>query len=293
MAEATGNTELFAAFRASIAKKRRGFLAPEYNIQLRRGGREPAVRGGHQGRGAQLFMELMTGSQSAAQRYSFFAERAAEQDPRRPDKDTPIVDIRTCGVLGAGTMGGGIAMNFANVGIPVTIVERDQAALDRGLGVVRKNYERSASRGSIPAEAVEQRMALITGSTDKADFATCDIVIEAVFEDMELKKSIFRELDEICKPGAILATNTSALDVNEIAAVTSRPESVIGMHFFSPANVMKLLEVRPRREVVATRSSRRRWRSASRSARSPCWSACATASSATACCSCAAPRPSG
>ncbi len=145
-------------------------------------------------------------------------------------------------MLGAGTMGGGIAMNFANVGIPVTIVERNQEALDKGLAVVRKNYERSASRGSIPAEAVEQRMALITGSTDKADFADCDIVIEAVFEDMELKQSIFKELDEICKPGALLASNTSALDVNKIAAVTSRPESVIGMHFFSPANVMKLLE---------------------------------------------------
>ena len=145
-------------------------------------------------------------------------------------------------MLGAGTMGGGIAMNFANVGIPVTIVERNQEALDKGLAVVRKNYERSASRGSIPAEAVEQRMALITGSTDKADFADCDIVIEAVFEDMELKQSIFTELDAICKPGALLASNTSALDVNKIAAVTSRPESVIGMHFFSPANVMKLLE---------------------------------------------------
>ena len=183
-------------------------------------------------------MELMTGPQSAAQRYYFFAERAANKIPDIA-KDTPLVDVQKCGVLGAGTMGGGIAMNFANVGIPVTIVERDQAALDRGLGVVRKNYERS--RSTTP-EQVEQRMALITGSTDKADFADCDIVIEAVFEDMELKKSIFRELDEICKPGAIMASNTSALDVNEIASVTTRPESVIGMHFFSPANVMKLLE---------------------------------------------------
>ncbi len=136
-------------------------------------------------------------------------------------------------------MGGGIAMNFVNVGIPVTIVERDAAALDMGLSVVRKNYERSRST---TAEQVEQRMALITGSIDKSDFADCDMVIEAVFEDMALKQSIFRELDEICKPGALLASNTSALDVNEIAAVTSRPESVIGMHFFSPANVMKLLE---------------------------------------------------
>jgi 3-hydroxyacyl-CoA dehydrogenase len=240
VAEATGNTELFAAFRASIAKKSRGFLAPEYIIQCVEAAANLPFEEGIKVEG-RLFMELVTGSQSAAQRYSFFAERAANKIPDI-DKDTPIIDIQTCGVLGAGTMGGGIAMNFANVGIPVTIVERDQASLDRGLGVVRKNYERSAARGSIPPEAVEERMALITGSTDKADFATCDIVIEAVFEDMELKKTIFRELDEICKPGAILATNTSALDVNEIAAVTSRPESVIGMHFFSPANVMKLLE---------------------------------------------------
>jgi len=180
----------------------------------------------------------MTGPQSAAQRYYFFAERAANKVPGI-DKTTPLVDIQKCGVLGAGTMGGGIAMNFANVGIPVTIVERDQDALDRGLAVIRKNYERS--RTSTP-ELVDQRMAMITGSTDKADFGDCDIVIEAVFEDMELKKTIFRELDTICKPGAIMASNTSALDVNEIASVTSRPESVIGMHFFSPANVMKLLE---------------------------------------------------
>jgi 3-hydroxyacyl-CoA dehydrogenase len=240
VAEARGNTELFAAFRASIAKKARGFLAPEYIIQCVEAAANLPFEEGMKVEG-RLFMELVTGSQSAAQRYAFFAERAANKIPDI-DKDTPIIDIRTCGVLGAGTMGGGIAMNFANVGIPVTIVERDQASLDRGLGVVRRNYERSAARGSIPPEAVEERMALITGSTDKADFATCDIVIEAVFEDMELKKSIFRELDGICKPGAILATNTSALDVNEIAAVTSRPESVIGMHFFSPANVMKLLE---------------------------------------------------
>jgi 3-hydroxyacyl-CoA dehydrogenase len=239
--EARGNTELFAKFRASIARKTRGFLAPEYNIQcIEAAANLPFDEGMAVER--KLFTELMTGPQSAAQRYAFFAERAANKVPDLPS-DTPVVEVARCGVLGAGTMGGGIAMNFANVGIPVTIVERDQAALDRGLGVVRKNYERSAANGSIPAAAVEQRMALITGSTDKADFADCDLVIEAVFEDMALKKSIFAELDQICKPGAIMASNTSALDVNEIAAVTSRPESVIGMHFFSPANVMKLLEV--------------------------------------------------
>jgi 3-hydroxyacyl-CoA dehydrogenase len=239
--EARGNTELFATFRASIARKTRGFLAPEYNIQcIEAAANLPFDEGLEVGR--RLFDELMTGPQSAAQRYAFFAQRAANKIPDIAP-DTPIVDVARCGVLGAGTMGGGIAMNFANVGIPVTIVERDQASLDRGLAVVRKNYERSAANGSIPASAVDERMALITGSTDKQDFADCDLVIEAVFEDMELKKSIFAELDQICRPGAIMASNTSALDVNEIAAVTSRPESVIGMHFFSPANVMKLLEV--------------------------------------------------
>ena len=240
VAAAKGDTELFTNFRRSVAKKARGFLAPEYNIQCIEAAANLPFDEGLKVE-QKLFIELVTGQQSAAQRYAFFAERAANKIPDIA-KDTPILDIQTCGVLGAGTMGGGIAMNFANVGIPVTIVERNQEALDKGLAVVRKNYERSASRGSIPAEAVEQRMALITGSTDKADFADCDIVIEAVFEDMELKQSIFKELDGICKPGALLASNTSALDVNKIAAVTSRPESVIGMHFFSPANVMKLLE---------------------------------------------------
>ncbi|MEZ5235489.1 MAG: 3-hydroxyacyl-CoA dehydrogenase NAD-binding domain-containing protein [Acidimicrobiales bacterium] len=151
--------------------------------------------------------------------------------------------MATVGVLGGGTMGGGIAMNFANVGIPVTIVERDPESLERGLGVIRKNYERSAARGSISSDDVGRRMALISGSVDKGDFHDCDLLIEAVFEDLELKKSVFAEFDAIAKPGAILASNTSALDVNAIAAATSRPESVIGTHFFSPANVMKLLEV--------------------------------------------------
>ena len=237
VAEAKGNEQLFADFRAGIARKTRGFLAPEYNVRCIEAAANLPFDEGLKVEG-KLFMELMTGPQSAAQRYAFFAERAANKIPDI-DKDTPLIDVRKVGVLGAGTMGGGIAMNFANVGIPVTIVERDQESLDRGLGVVRKNYERS--RSTTP-EQVEARMALITGSTSKADFADCDMVIEAVFEDMELKKSIFKELDEICKPGALLASNTSALDVNEIAAVTSRPESVIGMHFFSPANVMSLLE---------------------------------------------------
>ncbi len=232
--------QVFADFRTKIARKTRGFLAPEYNIQCIEAAASLPFDEGLKVE-SRLFRELMTGPQSAAQRYYFFAERAANKIPDIA-KETPTIEVNKAGVLGAGTMGGGIAMNFANVGIPVTIVEVSGEALERGLSVVRKNYERSASRGSIPAEAVEERMALITGSTDKNDFADCDIVIEAVFEDMELKKTIFAELDQICKPGAIMASNTSALDVNEIASATSRPEWVIGMHFFSPANVMKLLE---------------------------------------------------
>jgi 3-hydroxyacyl-CoA dehydrogenase len=151
--------------------------------------------------------------------------------------------VRQVGVIGAGTMGGGISMNFANVGIPVTLVEREQAALDRGLKVIRGNYERSMHRGKLTAEQVEQRMALLTGSLSFDDFADADLIIEAIFENMALKKEIFAKLDKVAKPGAILASNTSYLDVNEIASATARPQDVLGMHFFSPANVMKLLEV--------------------------------------------------
>jgi 3-hydroxyacyl-CoA dehydrogenase len=169
---------------------------------------------------------------------------------------TPVKPIRKVGVIGAGTMGGGISMNFANVGVPVKIVEVQQAALDRGLGVIRKNYQASADKGRFPQEEVGVRMGLLEGSLNRADLADCDLVIEAVFEDMGVKKEIFADLDRICKPGAILATNTSALDINEIASVVKRPQDVIGLHFFSPANVMKLLEiVRAKHtsdEVVAT-----------------------------------------
>ena len=157
--------------------------------------------------------------------------------------NTPIKPIKKVGVIGAGTMGGGISMNFANVGIEVTIVEVQQAALDRGLGVIRKNYQNSADKGRFPQEEVGVRMGLLKGSLNRADLADCDLVIEAVFEDMGVKREIFADLDKICKPGAILATNTSALDINEIASVVKRPQDVIGLHFFSPANVMKLLEI--------------------------------------------------
>ena len=170
------------------------------------------------------------------------AGREAWLVPDVPE-NTPRRTIRKVGVIGAGTMGGGISMNFASAGIDVTILEMKQEALDRGFGVVRKNYQRSADRGRFPQEEVEERMARLTGTLSMDDFADCDLVIEAVFEDMDLKKKIFTDLDRIMKPGAILATNTSALNIDEIASVTKRSEDVIGLHFFSPANVMKLLEI--------------------------------------------------
>jgi 3-hydroxyacyl-CoA dehydrogenase len=252
---AKGHPEIFADFRKANARKFRGFLAPENNIKAV----EAAVNSAtfEEGLKAErkLFGELMSGPQSAAQRYYFFAERQANKIPDVPD-DTPTRPIKSVGIIGAGTMGGGIAMNFANAGIPVIIVEQQQEPLDRGLGVIHKNYERTASRGGITAEQVEQRTGLITGSLDMGDFKDVDLVIEAVFERMDVKKDIFEKLDTICKPGAILATNTSGLNIDEIASVTKRPQDVIGLHFFSPANVMKLLEIvradHTAKDVIAT-----------------------------------------
>ena len=239
---ARGKPEIFADFRKANARKFRGFKAPESNIQCIEAAVNLPFEEGIKVE-AKLFAELMRGSQSAAQRYSFFAERQAQKIPDVPD-DTPLIPIKKVGIIGAGTMGGGIAMNFANVGIPVVIVEQQQEPLDRGLGIIRKNYERTASRGGITAAQVEERCALITGSLSMPDsFADVDLVIEAVFERMDVKKDIFTKLDAICKPGAILATNTSGLNIDEIASVTKRPQAVIGLHFFSPANVMKLLEI--------------------------------------------------
>jgi len=254
---ARADPELFARFRAAIAAKTRGYLAPEYNIRcIEAAVNQPFDEG--MKTESKLFMELMSGPQSAAQQYFFFAERQAGKIPGI-DRDTAEIPISRVGVVGSGTMGGGIAMNMVNVGIPVTIVEVRQEALDRGLGVIRRNYENSARKGRISAADVEQRMGLVRGSLDLADLADCDLVIEAVFENMAVKKELFGRLDVIAKPGAILASNTSALDLNEIAAVTGRPESVIGLHFFSPANVMKLLEVvrgdRTSKEVIKTSMS--------------------------------------
>ena len=170
--------------------------------------------------------------------------------------DLPLRTIARVGIIGAGTMGGGISMNFASVGLPVTIVETKQEALDRGLATIRKNYQRSADRGRFPQEEVDICMGCYAPALDLGALADCDLIIEAVFEDMDIKKSVFKQLDQIAKPGAILATNTSALDIDEIASITSRPQDVIGLHFFSPANVMRLLEIvraeKTADDVVAT-----------------------------------------
>ncbi|HYE91884.1 MAG TPA: 3-hydroxyacyl-CoA dehydrogenase NAD-binding domain-containing protein, partial [Terriglobales bacterium] len=241
IAEAKAKPEIFAEFRKSVARQTRGFRAPENCIKAVEAAVSSATFDEGIKRERELFQELLTSPESKAQRYFFFAEREAAKIPDVP-ANTPDKKVEKAAVIGAGTMGGGIAMNFANVGIPVTVVEMNQENLDRGLGIVRKNYEATASRGRLTAADVEKRMALIKGTTDWNAVKDADIIIEAVFEEMPIKKEVFAKLDAIAKPDAILATNTSTLDVNEIASATKRPESVIGTHFFSPANVMRLLE---------------------------------------------------
>jgi 3-hydroxyacyl-CoA dehydrogenase len=194
------------------------------------------------------FIHLTQTVESKALRHAFFAERAAGKIPDVP-ADTATREIKTAAVVGAGTMGGGIAMNFANAGIPVTILETKQEALDKGLATIRKNYENTVRKGKLSPEKAEQRIALVKGTLDYQDIAQADIVIEAVFEDMGVKEAVFRKLDEVMRPGAILASNTSTLDLDKIAAFTSRPHDVVGLHFFSPANVMKLLEIVRGRET--------------------------------------------
>ncbi|MDZ4379823.1 MAG: 3-hydroxyacyl-CoA dehydrogenase NAD-binding domain-containing protein [Parvibaculum sp.] len=251
---ARGKPEIFENVRKANARKFRGFLAPEYNIQCIEAAVNLPFEDGIKVE-QKLFRELVTGTQSAAQRHVFFAERQVWKLPDVP-ADTPIIPVNKVGIIGAGTMGGGIAMNFLNVGLPVTIVETKQEALDRGLGVIRKNYENSAKKGRFPMEEVEKRMGLLTGSLDMEALADCDLVIEAVFENMDVKKDVFGKLDTIVKQGSILATNTSALNIDEIATAVKRPEAVIGLHFFSPANVMRLLEVvradKTSKSVIAT-----------------------------------------
>jgi 3-hydroxyacyl-CoA dehydrogenase len=239
--EARHNPGIFDEFRKANAKKFRGFDAPEYNVRaIEAAVAKPYSEGVQDER--RLFMELMSGTQARAQQYFFFAERKASKIDGLPD-DTKPRDIRRVGVIGAGTMGGGISMNFLSAGIPVTIVEMAQDALDRGAGTIRKNYEATASKGKMTADQVEGAMALLNPTLDFEALSECDLIIEAVFENMDVKKEVFGRLDKIAKPGAILATNTSYLNVDEIAASTSRPQDVVGLHFFSPANIMKLLEV--------------------------------------------------
>ena len=203
----------------------------------------------------ELFMALMFTPECKALRHAFTAERATSKIPDVP-ADTPLRNIAKVGVIGAGTMGGGITMNFLNAGIPVVMLEMTQPALDKGLGVIRKNYEAQVTKGKLSLDKLEQRLALLSTTLNYADLKNADLVIEAVFEEMGVKETVFRTLDEVMKPGAILASNTSTLDLNRIAAVTKRPQDVIGLHFFSPANVMKLLEVvrgaKTGKDVLAT-----------------------------------------
>jgi 3-hydroxyacyl-CoA dehydrogenase len=231
----------FDKLRESIARSSRGFYAPERCIQAVEAACTLSYDEGMK-KEAELFEACGNTPQARAQQHIFFAERAAGKIPG-VDKSTRPRKIGKVAFIGAGTMGGGIAMNFANAGIPATLLEVKQEALDRGMGLIRKNYEISARKGKLTESQVEQRMSLLHGSLDYGDVADADLVIEAVFENMDIKKQVFRKLDQVCKPGAILATNTSTLDVDEIAAVTSRAQDVIGLHFFSPANVMRLLEI--------------------------------------------------
>jgi len=236
-----GPEAFFAQAREHVARTYRGYPAPMKNLEcVEAAVKKPFDEGMKVER--TLFAELMESTESKSLRHAFFAERAASKIPDVPE-DTPTRTIKSAAVIGAGTMGGGITMNFLNAGIPVTLLEMKQDALDRGVATIRRNYENTAKKGRMTAEQVEQRMALVKPTLSYADIAQADIVIEAVFEDMDVKKTVFETLDGTMKPGAILASNTSTLDVDRIASFTKRPQDVIGTHFFSPANVMRLLEI--------------------------------------------------
>ncbi len=245
---------IFAQYRARLLKRARGQTAPACIVDaVEAAATLPFQEGMAVER--RLFTECMNSAPSAAMRHIFFAERQATKVDGVA-RDTAKRPISAVGVVGGGTMGGGIAMSFANAGIPVTLIDINEEALQRGLSIIEHNYAGSVKRGKLTEDKAAHCRSLINGSTDYAVLANADLVIEAVFEDPELKKRIFKKLDAVCKPGAILATNTSYQDVNEIAAVTDRPQDVIGMHFFSPANIMKLLEVvrgeKTANEVLAT-----------------------------------------
>src|SRR3984885_6587459 len=238
---ARGHPEIFEAVRKANARKYRGFEAWKKAIESVRNAVDLPFDEG-MARERAIFSELVVTTQSKAQRYVFFAERQAAKVADIP-ADTPTRKIAKVGVIGAGTMGGGISMNFLSAGIPVTIVETSKEALDRGVSIMRRNYENTAKKGRMTMAEVEERMGKLNPTLDFNALADADLVIEAVFEDMDLKKSVFERLDKAVKPGAILASNTSYLDVDAIGAMTQRPEAVLGPHFFSPANVMRLLEI--------------------------------------------------
>src|SRR5579871_4764028 len=235
------NAPIFAAARDAARKKARGLMAPMAAIDaVEAATKLPFDQGVEFER--KLFTDCLFSDQSKALIHVFFGERQVAKIPDVP-KDTPTIPVNTAAVIGAGTMGGGIAMNFANAGIPVLLKETDQAALDRGINTIRKNYDNTMKKGRLTQQQVDERMSLIKPTLTYDGFESVDMVIEAVFEGMALKKQIFGDLDKICKKGAILASNTSTLSIDEIASATSRPEAVIGTHFFSPANVMRLLEL--------------------------------------------------
>lgn len=238
---ATVEPGFFDAARKQVAKRARGQIAPDRIVSCIEAAVELPMDQGLE-RERELFKELVQSPESAAMRHIFFAERLAAKIKDLP-KDTPQRDINKVAIIGGGTMGGGIAMCFANVGIPVVLVEINDEALQRGMAIIQKNYNITVQKGKLSEDKMAERLALISGTTDYADIGDVDLVIEAVFENLDLKKEIFAKLDQACKPGAILATNTSYQDVDAIAEATNRPEDVVGMHFFSPANVMKLLEV--------------------------------------------------
>jgi 3-hydroxyacyl-CoA dehydrogenase len=248
------NAPIFAKAKATAAKIRRGQPAAIAAIDAVEAATKLPFDQGVQ-REQELFIQCLFSTESKAMIHAFFGERAVSKIPDVP-KETEVYDIKKAAVVGAGTMGGGIAMNYANAGIPVLLREATQELLDKGLAVIRKNYQNSVNKGRFPQEVMDKRMALITPTLSYDGFEDVDIVVEAVFEGMALKKEIFAELDKVCKPTCILASNTSTLDIDEIASATKRPEMVIGHHFFSPANVMRLLEIvrgkATSKEVIAT-----------------------------------------
>ena len=248
------DSKIFEDWRNKIAKKSRNMASPFECINTVQASTKMDFTAGLANE-REVFVRLMNSNEGKSMRHMFFAERTVAKVPDIP-KDTKTQEINKSAIIGSGTMGGGIAMNFANAGIPVVVVDVEQAALEKGLNTVRNNYANSVSRGRISQDNMDKCLSLISGTTDYGDIEDADIVIEAVFEDMALKKKIFATLDEVCKPETILASNTSSLDINEIASATKRPDKVCGTHFFSPANIMKLLEnvrtEKSSKETIAT-----------------------------------------